>query len=142
MTTAEDFLRYIDIAKSNQEYVQAVMNIRDEEEELAFKRGIEQKLKEALRTKNIEKEAKEEEDKKKTKKTKTAAAGTITTTTRTTRTHALPPQLPPPQLNPHSDDTSPTARRTPKHTKKTLKRKVLFTDEDGDYYYFYTYRKL
>ena len=135
--TPEGYLKYIDALRSNQDYTRAVMSIRDEEERLAFKRGIEQKLREALRTKSSVK-AKEEESKKKRTKAPTVAMPQIA--------GVVPPSRPPPSQAPSLPAAPPSAASTPATATasrhKATKRNIIYTDEDENYYYFYTYKRL
>lgn len=57
--TVDNIQRYLELYRSNPEHMQAIMNIRREEEELAFRRGIEQEVNEALNRKKNNKPKKE-----------------------------------------------------------------------------------
>lgn len=118
--TADDIQRYLELYRSNPEQIEAIMNIRKEEEELAFRRGIEQEVNDALN----KKKQKQKETKEKEKEFKEEAIKEVV-------------KMKVKEPKPDRKEVSAT-----KHTNQVQKRNTVFVDEDEHYYYFYTYRKL
>lgn len=118
--TADDIQQYIEFYKSNPEYIQAIMAIRKEEEELAFRRGIEQKVNEEL-------------SKKKQKQNDSSSnkeGGE-------TGVKEMKPERKVVKVCEEKKGVSATKR-----TKQFQRQRKIFVEEDEQYYYFYTYKRL